>query len=47
MTPTERDALLAELDAYAVPSVTGAQAILDEIELGARVAATLARGSAA
>ena len=47
MTPSERDALLSELDAYGGHQVTGAQAILDEVELGTRVAQSLAHGSPA
>jgi hypothetical protein len=47
VTSSERDALLAELHAYAAQQVTGAAAILDEIELGARAAGSLASPSAA
>jgi len=47
VTPSERDALLSELHAYGGQQVTGAQAILDEVELGTRVAQSLAQGSAA
>ena len=42
VTDNERDALLAQLNDYAGRPVVGAQAILDEVELGARVAETFA-----
>ena len=42
VTDKERDALLAQLNDYAGRPVVGAQAIIDEVELGARVAETLA-----
>lgn len=42
MTPADRAALLADLEAYSTPSIVGAQAILDDVELGARVAESFA-----
>ena len=45
MTPADRAALLADLEAYSTPSIVGAQAILDDVELGARVAESFAAAS--
>jgi hypothetical protein len=42
VTDNERDILLAQLNDYAGRPVVGAQAIIDEVELGARVADTFA-----
>jgi hypothetical protein len=42
VTDTEREALLTQLHDYAGRPVVGAQAIIDEVELGARVAETFA-----
>jgi hypothetical protein len=47
VTNAERDALLADLNAYSDLALYGAQAIIDEVELGTRVAESLARGPAA
>ena len=47
MTPADRAALLAELEACATPSLVGAQAILDDVELGSRVAETFAAAATA
>ena len=47
VTDNERDILLAQLNDYAGRPVVGAQAIIDEVELGTRVAESLARGPAA
>jgi hypothetical protein len=46
VTPTDRAAILADPEAsgaYPDPTLTAAQAILDDAELGPRVAAALAR----
>ena len=45
VTPADRAALLADLEAYSPPNLTGAQAILDDVELGSRVAETFAATS--
>ena len=45
MTPADRAALLADLEAYSTPNIVGAQAILDDVELGSRVAETFAAAS--
>ena len=45
VTPADRAALLADLEAYSTPNLTGAQAILDDVELGSRVAETFAATS--
>lgn len=47
MTPADRAALLAELEACATPGVVGADAIIDEIELGTRVVETFAAAATA
>jgi len=47
VTPADRAALLADLAAYSTPSIVGAQAILDDVELGARVAESFASASTA
>jgi len=47
VTPADRAALLAELEACATPAVVGAHAILDDLELGPRVAETFAAAETA
>jgi len=45
VTPAERAALLADLKACSTPDLVGAQAIIDDLELGARVAESFASAS--